>query len=263
MSHVILAFNIFTSDVTKRYDRTDATIEILAMLIGAAFLGFLIRHFMGFLRKKEIIIEPESNIDAENQAKFIAESSNTSDHTSKIQLHEEITALRKEIDRIAALKICQCNCGSESKTVIIHSPAIDSVKSESKEISNQESLTTEVKTQPIINPNLEVSKEELKEVVQPVLKEDNKDEMEKQDDLKVIEGIGPAIEKLLNNHNILSYKQLASESVVNLERLLDEAGPRFRVHVPETWPEQARLLFENKMDEFKILTENLKGGRRV
>lgn len=85
----------------------------------------------------------------------------------------------------------------------------------------------------------------------------------KKDDLKVIEGIGPALERMLNENNIFSYNQLADHTVEQLDNLLDKAGPRFRVHVPETWPEQAALLRDGKLNEFKILTEKLKGGRRV
>jgi large subunit ribosomal protein L17 len=56
---------------------------------------------------------------------------------------------------------------------------------------------------------------------------------------------------------------LANHKVSQLKEILNEAGPRFRVHVPETWPEQAGLLRDGKTDAFKALTERLKGGRRV
>jgi hypothetical protein len=85
----------------------------------------------------------------------------------------------------------------------------------------------------------------------------------KKDDLKVIEGIGPALEKMLNENNISTYDHLANHTVVQLENMLDKAGPRFRVHVPETWPEQASLLRDGKTDAFKALTERPKGGRWV
>jgi hypothetical protein len=35
------------------------------------------------------------------------------------------------------------------------------------------------------------------------------------------------------------------------------------MHSPETWPMQAQLLFENRMEDFKKLTEELKGGKIV
>ena len=45
--------------------------------------------------------------------------------------------------------------------------------------------------------------------------------------------------------------------------MLDDAGPRFQMHDPATWPGQAGLLADAKWGEFKALTESLKGGRQI
>ena len=82
-------------------------------------------------------------------------------------------------------------------------------------------------------------------------------------DLKVIEGIGPAIEKLLNAKNISTYKELADSKIEAIQEILTDGGLRFAMHSPETWPMQAQLLFENRMEDFKKLTEELKGGKIV
>jgi predicted flap endonuclease-1-like 5' DNA nuclease len=85
----------------------------------------------------------------------------------------------------------------------------------------------------------------------------------KPDNLKTIEGIGPKLEEMLNEHRIYTYRQLADTPVTVLQGILDEAGETYRIHDPGTWPEQAKLLSEGKLDAFEKLTEALKGGRRV
>lgn len=79
-------------------------------------------------------------------------------------------------------------------------------------------------------------------------------------DLRLIEGIGPKIEGLLNAKGIDTWHELASAPKAKLQAVLDEAGPRFRMHKPETWSKQARLLTQGKWAEFKKLTEELDGG---
>jgi predicted flap endonuclease-1-like 5' DNA nuclease len=81
------------------------------------------------------------------------------------------------------------------------------------------------------------------------------------DDLKVIEGIGPVLEILLNDANVKTYKQLASMDPQEIKSILEAAGNK--LNDPATWPEQAALLRDGKMEEFEKLTEELKGGRRV
>jgi predicted flap endonuclease-1-like 5' DNA nuclease/outer membrane murein-binding lipoprotein Lpp len=80
-------------------------------------------------------------------------------------------------------------------------------------------------------------------------------------DLTVIEGIGPKIAELLTNEGITNYIQLANVSVATLQHILDAAGPAYTVHQPDTWPVQSALLRDGKLDEFKALCNELKGGR--
>lgn len=81
------------------------------------------------------------------------------------------------------------------------------------------------------------------------------------DDLTKVEGIGPKIKGLLNADSIWSFKQLSDTAVSQLEKILEEAGPRYRVHSPKTWPKQAKMADEGKWDELKVWQNNHKGGR--
>jgi len=81
------------------------------------------------------------------------------------------------------------------------------------------------------------------------------------DDLKQLEGIGPKIEELLNAAGIHTWKQLSLTTPEALASILQQAGDRFRIHDPSSWPEQAKLLAEGRLDEFEKLTDSLTGGR--
>jgi hypothetical protein len=80
------------------------------------------------------------------------------------------------------------------------------------------------------------------------------------DDLKVIEGIGPKIESVLQKAGIRTYAQLAVTGVTRLKSILNDAGVRA---APGTWPEQARLAAVGDWDRLDALQNQLKGGRRA
>lgn len=83
----------------------------------------------------------------------------------------------------------------------------------------------------------------------------------KPDDLKVIEGIGPKIEKLLHDGGIQSFAKLAESQSETLKAILTQAGDRYRIHDPSTWPKQAALAQKGDWDALKQLQDDLKGGR--
>ncbi len=81
------------------------------------------------------------------------------------------------------------------------------------------------------------------------------------DDLKKIEGIGPKIEQLLNAAGISTFAELAMADVEQIKEVLNEAGSRYKMHDPTTWPQQAALAAAGKWDELKTLQDELNGGR--
>lgn len=82
------------------------------------------------------------------------------------------------------------------------------------------------------------------------------------DNLKRIEGIGPKIESLLNADGITTFVQLSKAKIDRLQKVLDNAGPRFRMHKPTTWAEQAGIAASGDWAQLKQLQDVLKGGRR-
>ncbi|MGG8496343.1 hypothetical protein ACQY1Q_07990 [Tenacibaculum sp. TC6] len=83
----------------------------------------------------------------------------------------------------------------------------------------------------------------------------------KQNDLKIVEGIGPKIESLFHNFNIKTWKALSETSIEKCQDVLDSGGERFRMHKPGTWPKQAKLAYEGKWQELVKWQDELDGGK--
>ena len=83
----------------------------------------------------------------------------------------------------------------------------------------------------------------------------------KKDDLTKIEGIGPAIQKLLNADGIHTFNQLADVKISTIQAILTKAGPRFQMHTPGSWPKQADLAANGKWEQLKKLQDLLDGGK--
>jgi predicted flap endonuclease-1-like 5' DNA nuclease len=71
----------------------------------------------------------------------------------------------------------------------------------------------------------------------------------KQDDLKIVDGIGAKIEGLFHNFDIKTWKALSDTSVARCQEVLDSGGDRYKVHDPASWPLQARMAYEGKWKE--------------
>ncbi len=82
------------------------------------------------------------------------------------------------------------------------------------------------------------------------------------DDIEIIEGIGPKIAAVLAAGGISTFAQLASAKADDMTAMLKASGGRFSLANPASWAEQAALLRDGKMAEFKKLTDELVGGVR-
>lgn len=78
-----------------------------------------------------------------------------------------------------------------------------------------------------------------------------------QDDLKIIEGIGPKIESLLNNAGINSWQALSRTEPSVIHAILNAAGPRYRLAVPETSPLQAKYADHGEWSKLKHYQDEL------
>jgi predicted flap endonuclease-1-like 5' DNA nuclease len=81
------------------------------------------------------------------------------------------------------------------------------------------------------------------------------------DDLKLIEGVGPKIEEILNKEGIHTYEQLSETSIIRLAGILKKAGPRFQIHDPSSWPKQAIMARDKNWEALDQLKTQLISGR--
>jgi predicted flap endonuclease-1-like 5' DNA nuclease len=85
-----------------------------------------------------------------------------------------------------------------------------------------------------------------------------------ENDLKIVEGIGPKISDILVNRGINTWKALSeADPVIIKEYLLHDGGELYRIHMPDTWPYQAKLAYEGRWEELKALQDNLIGGKKA
>nr|WP_294786501.1 hypothetical protein [uncultured Flavobacterium sp.] len=83
----------------------------------------------------------------------------------------------------------------------------------------------------------------------------------KENDLKIVEGIGPKIEALLNDSGIKTWYDLSQASTEKLQSILDNGGENYAIHNPSTWAKQALLAYQGKWQELKDWQQNLLGGK--
>jgi len=70
----------------------------------------------------------------------------------------------------------------------------------------------------------------------------------KADDLTTIEGIGPKIADLLNEGGIYTFAELAAAQQDRLQKMLDDAGPKFQMAKPASWTKRAEMAAKGDWD---------------
>ena len=83
----------------------------------------------------------------------------------------------------------------------------------------------------------------------------------KENDLKIVEGIGPKIEGLFHNFNIKTWKELADSSADTCQQVLNSGGKRYRLHDPASWPMQAKMAYEGHWKQLAEWQETHRAGK--
>ncbi len=84
----------------------------------------------------------------------------------------------------------------------------------------------------------------------------------KEDNLQVVEGIGPKMNEVLNNAGIHTWADLSTYTDEKLRAILNEAGgDRYRIVDPKTWSEQAGLAAAGNWDKLISVQKQLDGGK--
>lgn len=80
------------------------------------------------------------------------------------------------------------------------------------------------------------------------------------DNFEIIEGIGPKINEVLHNAGVHTFGQLANMDIPSISKILDAAGPNFKLANPESWCEQSRLCANGSWAALKKLQDELVAG---
>jgi len=80
-------------------------------------------------------------------------------------------------------------------------------------------------------------------------------------DLTIIEGIGPKIEELFQKTGIGTWKDLSETTVERCQEILNKAGTNYKAHDPTTWPLQSEMAYSGKWEELKKWQDDMLGGK--
>ncbi len=88
-------------------------------------------------------------------------------------------------------------------------------------------------------------------------------QIQQKSNLKLLSGIGPKIESLLQAAGLHSFADLAAAEEAQLRTILREAGSRYQMHNPGSWPEQAALASKAAWEDLKHLQQQLKNQKNA
>jgi predicted flap endonuclease-1-like 5' DNA nuclease len=80
------------------------------------------------------------------------------------------------------------------------------------------------------------------------------------DNFEIIEGIGPKINEVLHNAGVHTFNQLGTMEIPSISKILDAAGPNFKLANPESWSMQSRLCASGNWAELKRVQDELVAG---
>jgi len=84
-----------------------------------------------------------------------------------------------------------------------------------------------------------------------------------QDNFQIIEGVGPKVNQVLINAGYKTWSDLAKTESSEMRRHLDNAGKKFALCDPTSWPHQAKLAAAGDWDELIRYQKFTDGGRET
>ena len=285
---------MFKSDVTQTYNQQDATMEILIMLAGAFLLGCLLCWLMRklFSNDDQILATENGNINThsnngrdtsqtltssnQQQASVVTKNTKATTTTTKSQ-STSANYNTPRIDDLTKISGINTEVQSELKSRGIRSyidlrdsnkqSIVETLKTPSaKHTSTKEAQTWPHQASLAAKGEWEKLKEyqefmaRTQKAAEKVKQQNENEQSPAKDDLKKIEGIGPKIEEILNAKGINTFKELSNTSRNTLKNYLDEAGSRFKMHEPKSWPHQAGIADRGEWDDLKLYQEFMDGG---
>ena len=81
------------------------------------------------------------------------------------------------------------------------------------------------------------------------------------DNLQIVEGIGPKMESVLKENGVNNWSQLGDQSQDSLRIILEKYGNKYKIIDPDSWPKQARLAAKTDWSQLIRLQKGLDAGR--
>jgi predicted flap endonuclease-1-like 5' DNA nuclease len=280
---------MFNNDVTQTYNQQDATLEILVMLAGAFLLGFLLcwlirkllvannkvtvkrRRRSGSIKHRNLTT-PQSLTNSNRTKAHVVTKENafTNYSTPRIDDLTKISGIDTDVEdelRQRGIK-SYIDLRDSSKQTIIETLNTNNANQvspkEAQTWPHQASLAAKgewekLKEYQAFMARTQKAAEKIKQQTQ----QEKTNLTEINNDLKMIEGIGPKIEELLNTNNIHTFRDLRKADRDTLKTYLNSAGSRFKMHEPQSWPHQAGMAERGEWEELKIYQEFMDGGREI
>jgi large subunit ribosomal protein L27 len=80
------------------------------------------------------------------------------------------------------------------------------------------------------------------------------------DNFEIIEGIGPKINEVMHAAGVHTFAALGALDIPAISKILDAAGPNFKLANPETWAQQATLCATGQWGKLKAWQDELVAG---
>ncbi|MCB0669129.1 MAG: hypothetical protein KDC80_25065 [Saprospiraceae bacterium] len=212
--------------------------EIFIICLVMFLLGWFLHHLIQGTRQKRVIAELEANLKSARTRISDLEGDLESCNAAIVNVKGENASLTTKIARLE-------RDSTTAKPVEL--PPIQSAKT----LAAEETIVSSLAADIVGTSGTGFDADGAKAVFGRKIKED---------DLKIVEGIGPKTEQLLNNSSIHTWRQLGNTSVPQLQSILDKAGDRFQLLNPSTWPKQSRMAAEGEWVKLREYQDYLIGG---
>ncbi|NND32081.1 MAG: hypothetical protein HKN76_05770, partial [Saprospiraceae bacterium] len=216
------------------------SLEIFLICLVMFLLGWFLHHLIHCTRHKSKISELEANLRSARTRIGDLEGDLESCNAAMINVKGENAALSTKLARLEDQTSMNISSKKEAVPVAVKAPPV-----------SEEAVVSSLATDIVGSGGTGFDADGAKAVFGRKIKED---------DLKIVEGIGPKTEQLLHNSGIHTWRQLGNTSVPQLQSILDKAGDRFQLLNPGTWPKQARMAAEGQWIKLREYQDYLVGG---
>ena len=237
-----------------KLEKNLGSISDMTRLPGAIFVVDTMREHIAVKEAEKLNIPIFAMVDTNSDPKPIDYVIPSNDDASK-----SIAIIMSEVTRAIAEGLTERKsekaADKEGKSADAPQPEKE-VKTEAKEAKPE---AEEAKPAP--EKETVVAEKETAVAEEPKKEAPKKEEAATTDiDLTIIEGIGPKTAEALLNAGLNSFEILSGADPERIKEILTEASSRLAHLDPGSWPKQAKMVAEGKLEELKEWQESVKGG---